>query len=180
VLTTNRGVPEFEEVSYPTLLLLEQLYVVRKRRFSAVAAFNVTHGYVPLSILAARMTSRVEMSERDLLALRSAEQNLTANGFDCPETTLHHDFGWLPQGIAQFDLIAGTLRGDEPDAAIEVGIEKVAMRLVPGGVAMVAGGSTPITRMLKVLDGMRGIIVTDRKRYRGSSVAVFTRAASAN
>jgi 16S rRNA (guanine1207-N2)-methyltransferase len=180
VLKTNRGVPEFEEVSYPTRLLLEQLYVVRKRRFSSVAVFNVTHGYVPLSILAARMASQVELSDRDLLALRSAARNLTANGFNCPATALHHDFECLPQGAAQFDLIAGTLRGDEPDAALEAGVEEIAMRLVPDGVAMIAGGSTPITRMLKVLDGIHGIIVTDRKRYRGSSVAVFTCAAPAN
>ncbi|MDA0677128.1 MAG: methyltransferase, partial [Chloroflexi bacterium] len=179
-LKTNRGVPEFEEISYPTRLLLEQLYVVRKRRFSAVAVFNVTHGYVPLSILAARMASQADMSDRDLLALRSAEHNLAASGFDCPATALHHDFAWLPQGDSQFDLVAGTLRGDEPDTALESGIAEIAMRLVPDGVAMIAGGSTPITRMLKVLDGIRWIIVTDRKRYRGSSVAVFTRAASAN
>ena len=176
-LTTNRGVPEFEEVSYATRLLLEQLYVVRKRKFSAVTTFNMTHGYVPLSIRAARMASQVEVCDRDLLALRSTRQNLVDNGFDCPEQTLHHEVWWLPAGDSRYDLIVGTLRGDEPGAALEARVEAVVARLATDGIAMIAGESTPVTRMLKVLDGMRGITVTDRQRYRGASVAVFTRTA---
>lgn len=174
-LQTNRGVPEFEKISYATRLLLEQLYVVRKRKFRTVATFSITHGYIPLAILAARMAKQIELNDRDLLALRSTQKNLSANGFNCPTETLHHDVSWLPAGDVPVDLVAGTLRGDEPNAALELGITEIAARLVRDGVAMVAGESTPVTRMLKVLDGIRGITVTERQRYRGASVAVFTK-----
>ena len=68
------------------------------------------------------------------------------------------------------DLIVGALRGDEPRRALEVGAEAIAEGLMAGGVAVIAGGSTPITRMLKVLQPRKDIRLVERNRYRGSSV----------
>ncbi|MDA0232709.1 MAG: methyltransferase, partial [Chloroflexi bacterium] len=78
-IETSRGVEEFDGLGYSTRLLLEQLYVVRKRKVESAALFNVSQGYVPVAVSASGITRNPELVDRDLLALRTASRNLTAN-----------------------------------------------------------------------------------------------------
>lgn len=172
-IETSRGVEEFDGLGYSTRLLLEQLYVVRKRKVESAALFNVSQGYVPVAVSASGITRNPELVDRDLLALRTASRNLTANGLRAPSTQSHHQVAWTPPGDMAYGLIAGTLRGDEPRRAVEIGVAGIADRLSPGGRAVIAGASTAITRMAKSLDGRRDVQVVDRQRYRGASVVAF-------
>ena len=172
-IETSRGVDEFDGLSYSTKLLLEQLYAVRNRKVKSAALFNVSQGYVPVAVRASGMADRINMMDRDLLALRTANRNLSENGLGDSRTMSHHQVAWVPPGNERYGLIAGTFRGDEPPAAIEIGASVVADRLEPGGCAVVAGASTAITRMLKGMDKQKGVQVIERQRYRGASAVTF-------
>lgn len=175
---TSRGISEFDALSYTTRLLLEELYELRKEHRNATVVFNVSQGYVPIALRAAGITDSVHLVDRDLLALRTTERNLRLNGLDEPANPLHHQVGWIPQDSeepAKYDLIVGALRGDEPRRTLEVGTESLALGLAVGGIALISGGSTPITRMLKVIQARKDVRLLDRNRYRGSSVILISK-----
>lgn len=177
---TSRGISEFDALSYTTRLLLEELYELRNEHRHATAVFNVSQGYVPIALRAAGITDSVHLVDRDLLALRTTERNLRLNGLAEPVNPLHHQVGWIPQVSeepAKYDLIVGALRGDEPRRTLEVGTESLAAGLAVDGVAVISGGSTPITRMLKVIQARKDVRLLDRNRYRGSSVISISKPA---
>lgn len=168
---TSRGVHEFDGLGYSTKLLLKQLYEMRRDRWAEAAVFNVSQGYVPIALRATRMVSAVQLVDRDLLALRTSARNLELNGMNDPANETHHQVDWLPGGQdKEFGLVVGILRGDEPGQAIEIGVESICERLKVGGTAVIAGGSTPLTRMLKALDRRKEVQLLSRNRYRGTSV----------
>lgn len=172
VVETSRGLPEFDGLSYSTQLLLEHLSTLRNRRWRNVVALNVGQGYVPLALRASGMAGSIRMVDRDLLALRTAELNLRTNRLSSDGDQLHHQVGWLPPepASASVDLVVGALRGDEPRAAIELETEATFNQLPAGGVAVIAGESTPVTRMLKSIEDRKDVQLLDRSRYRGQSV----------
>jgi 16S rRNA (guanine1207-N2)-methyltransferase len=172
-IETSRGVDEFDGLSYPTKLLLEQLYGIRGRSVNRAVLFNVGQGYVPVAVRASAMTGHLALADRDLLALRTAKRNLVGNRLDDSDTVIHHQVGWLPPTDMTYGLIAGTFRGDETLAAVEIGVVTIADRLEPGGITVIAGGSTAITRMLKAFDKRKDVQVLERQRYRGASVVSF-------
>ncbi len=174
-IQTSHGLPEFDELSYSSQLLLDQLYQWRKRKFANAAVFNVTHGYVPLALLAADMIDVLHISDRDLLSLQTTEMNLSSAGFNRSAITRHHIVPWLPVEDTKYNLVAGTLRGDEPREALKIGLESVKAGVARGGIALIAGGSTPVTRMQDSLAKARGFQVVARERHRGASVIAFTR-----
>lgn len=174
-IETSRGIDEFDGLSYSTKLVLEQLYAVRNRRVSSAALFNVGQGYLPVAVRASAMAGHLDLLDRDLLALRTASRNLIENGLGNPETVNHHEVAWVPPTDRTYGLIAGTLRGDEPPAAVEIGVATVADRLDPGGCAVIGGASTAITRMLKTVDRRKDVQVIERQRYRGVSVVTFAK-----
>ncbi len=171
-IETTRGVHEFDGLSYSTQLALEHLGSVPRRGHSQAAVFNVSQGYLPMALLASGAVSSVMLVDRDLLSLRTATENLRRNGFETSESRLHHQVAWLPEST-EFALITGVLRGDEPREAVDIGVESVADGLEPGGTAVIAGGSTPITRMLKSLDRRKDLRLVNRSRYRGSSAVTL-------
>lgn len=172
-ITTSHGLPEFDSLSYPTQLLLEQLYTLRKKKLASAAVFNVTQGYVPIALLAAEITEDIYVTDRDLLALRTTEQNAADNRLNNSAIYSHHAISWLPSDSSQFELVAGTLRGDEPRKALEMLLEETVVRLGPDGIAMIAGASTPITRMQSQLSRIDDVQIVAREKYRGSSVISF-------
>lgn len=177
-IETSRGVEEFDALNYSTRLLLEQLYEIRKNRRSEAVVFNVSQGYVPVAMRASGMTETVRMVDRDLLALRTSERNLRLNQLNDPENSLHHQVGWLPGDAGKgekFELIVGALRGDEPKRTLEICFESVIDGLTDDGLAVISGGSTPITRVQKFLQARKDVRVLDRSRYRGSSVLTLAR-----
>ncbi len=168
---TSRGVAEFDGLNYSTKLVLEHLYGLRRERWDSGVVFNVGQGYIPIALRASGMAASLELADRDLLALRTAARNLQVNGLDQPGDRSYNQIGWLPDqaGSDRFELVVGTLKGDEPRETIEIGLSAIADSLAVKGTAVLAGGSTPITRMLKALDSRKDIRVLDRSRYRGSS-----------
>ena len=172
---TSHGLPEFDGLSYSTKLLLEQLYNYRERRCEGVAVFNVTQGYIPLAIRLSGMSDSLHVSDRDLLALKATQRNLQLAGVESSKYQLHHSINWLPGDGDAPELVVGTLRGDEPRGALESGAESVQNQLAPGGIALVAGGSTAITRLQSKIAAAKGFRLIAREKYRGSSVICFSK-----
>jgi 16S rRNA G1207 methylase RsmC len=177
-MQTARGLPEFDALSYETELLVKVLQDMTFPDQTKALVFNPGQGHMPAVLWRMLEPASIDMVDRDLLSLRYSALNLAAN--DCPtaQLTTAHQVALAPSAAAQDrrpGLIVGRLREDEGTEAIEQSLMEAAAHLAPEGQMLIAGGSTPITRVLKsqaIGDYLRPV---KRKRKKGNSVALLER-----
>lgn len=163
-MSTVRGLPEFDTLSYETILAYKALQDLEQDDYARLCVFNPRQGLLPVVLWRAFRPTHLDLAGRDLLGLRAAQHNLGDNGMPTSSVTTHHQTALVPADPAP-DLVVGILRDDEGPDAIEAELVRAAARLTPGTEMLVIGGSTPITRALKSnkVDGLW----RNRKRRRG-------------
>ncbi len=175
-MQTVRGVPEFDELSHQTKLLLSALQKKAERAgkpTSHALLFNPGQGHVPVALWKLLAPQTMTLTGRDLLALRASARNLTANGCPADQFRLNCQAGLPPDGSAAADLILGILDDGEGAQANYALIKEAAALLAPQGEMMVAGASTTITRLDKRIKQEKLLIVKQRKRNRAKRMLIL-------
>ncbi len=171
---TAYGLPEFDTLSFESRLLIKALGDLKEERPRTVTVFNPGQGHVPVVLWRLLSPQAVDLVDRDLLSLRYARMNLSRNGCKAGSIRIHHQIDLLPAGEAP-DLIVGLLREEEGPEAIERALAQAGSALHPGAHILVAGGSTPITRVLKSPEIGRYLRPVKRKRSKGNSTVLLQR-----
>lgn len=175
-MQTVRGVPEFDELSHQTELLLSALQKKAERAAKPIGhalLFNPGQGHVPVALWKLFAPQTMNLAGRDLLALRASARNLAANGCPTEQFTLSCQAGLPPDDSAAADLILGILDDGEGPQANYALIKEAAPRLAPQGELMVAGASTTITRLEKRIKREKLLIVKQRKRNRAKRMLIL-------
>jgi 16S rRNA (guanine1207-N2)-methyltransferase len=180
--TTAYGLPEFDSLDYQTDLVIKALLNSPPASAKHVVICNPGQGYIPVILWRMLNPDKVIVVSRDLLSLRYTALNLQANGCPADCVIQVHQTGWkLPQAndndpiSNEVDIVVGVLRDDEGPAVNDAVVSQTASYIQVGGTLLVAGGSTPITRVLKRLELDKSIVLKKRRKFQGNSVAILQR-----
>jgi 16S rRNA (guanine1207-N2)-methyltransferase len=173
-MRTAYGLPEFDSLSYDTEILFKALKGFKNKEFRRVAVFNPGQGHVPAALWQYFHPQAISLIDRDLLALRCSSLNLVLNGCPAESITLFHKTGLDIENQDKFDLIAGVLP-DENKEALQLTLERAAGRLVPGGMVLLSGSSTAVTRLVTYIEANKFFTIKSRERWRGYSALVLER-----
>jgi 16S rRNA (guanine1207-N2)-methyltransferase len=168
-MRTAYGLPEFDSLSYDTEILLKALKGFKNKTFNHIAVFNPGQGHVPVALWQYFHPPSVSLIDRDLLALRYTSFNLALNGCPAESIKLFHKAGLDIEKQDKFDLLAGVLP-DENKEALQFALERAAGLLVPGGMVLLSGSSTAVTRLVTYIEANKIFGVKSRERWRGYSV----------
>jgi 16S rRNA G1207 methylase RsmC len=198
-LTTAHGLPEFDQPSHATQLLLHELASSPPGNHGHTAVLNAGQGHAAVALHLLAAPHHLTLAGRDLLALRTTAANLTANGRAVNTThadghqTGHttddahshasgnaiasthiahtHEF---PPTAAPLDLIAATIDDSDPiDASADV-LAQATAALAPSGVLLAATTSTTAVRLAKRL-AAPNIRITERTRRHRAALLAITR-----
>lgn len=176
-IRTAYGLPEFDTLSFETELLLKAFEDLGPNHRHRAAIFNPRQGTVAVALWRYLKPEAIDLVDRDLLSLQYARANLIRCG--CPEASIgfHHRTDLVPSNVSP-DLVLGLLREDEGPDVLETSLVRAANQLHPGGLILIGGGSTPITRVLKskVIDAY--LRTGKRRRHKGNSTALLQRRSS--
>jgi 16S rRNA (guanine1207-N2)-methyltransferase len=177
-MRTAHGLPEFDTLSFRTQLLVKAIRDLEEEPGS-IAVFNPSQGHVPVVLwraFAARSSGSLAMilTDRDLLSLRYARMNLVAHGCEASTIESSHLVDLLPDDRSP-DLLVGVLREDEGPSPLEHALIRLAGALRPGAQLLIAGGSTPVTRVVDAKEIGKLLRLVKRKRNKGNSTALLQR-----
>ena len=173
-LTTVFGLPQFDSLSYRTLLPFDVLETLKRQHLGKrILAMNPGQGHVPALLSKVFMPSSIALVDRDLLALRCSARGLSMNGYDPARISNHHADN-LEGDETRYDLIVAEMRDDEGPEAIASLLRQAANRLARGGLMVVTAGSAAITRLTKICRAERLGTVGARNRRQGNSVLVVS------
>jgi 16S rRNA (guanine1207-N2)-methyltransferase len=173
-MKTVVGLPEFDTLGYDTILAFKALQDLSQRDFERISVFNPRQGLLPIVLWRRYEPRQMALVGRDLLALKTASLNLSNHSMPEHAITCHHQVPLLP-AIPSPDLVVGFLRDDEGPEAIEAELIQAGAQLKPGTEALIIGGSTPITRVLKSQAINRIYQAVKRRRGKGNSTAILQR-----
>ena len=167
---TAYGMPEFDSLSYGSEMLAAGLKESRGRDIKSAAVFNPGQGHAPVILWKLLKPDSISLVDRDLLALRYSQLNLIRNGFPAERIKVFHQSGAaLP---VRTDLFAGTLRDEGREANLQT-LEQVTDSVSPGGMIIISGGSTQITRAVERVEAERRLRIIKRERRRGYSLLMM-------
>ena len=172
-MRTAHNLPEFDSPGHLTELLVEGIRGVAPAGVERALAFNPGQGHAAVALSKLLSPRAVDLVDRDLLALRYSKLNLVSNGFPEERVSIAHQVGIPSDPGARCDLIAGVLREDEGPAAVAATIEGAARRLSPGGMIVLSGGSTAVSRLVAHLRPRKLLRVEDRKKRGGNSLLIL-------
>jgi len=168
-MQTVYGLPEFDQLSYATGLLLDGVKRHVSRTVDRCLIHNPGIGHIPVVLWNTKAPAHVSLVDRDLLSLRYSRRNLILNG--CPAggiAVIHaHTVSAAPHSV---DLALGVLRESEGTEAVAYTFRQMADSLAPPGVLLLAGSSTAVTRLVERELRLTQLKVRERERYRGFSL----------
>jgi 16S rRNA (guanine1207-N2)-methyltransferase len=176
-MRTARGLPEFDTLSYGSLLLLDNLARMQGTHVGRVIVHNPGQGHIPVALWKLFRPTAIMLADRDLLSLRYTCDNLLQNGCPAGQIIAAHQLG-LDGQAGMADLIVGMLREEEGQAAAEQLAQQAAALLAPDGTLCLVAGSTPITRLEKAVAPSNGasaklLRTVKRKRDKRMSLLVL-------
>jgi 16S rRNA (guanine1207-N2)-methyltransferase len=174
-MRTAYGLPEFDSLTYDTEILLKTISGYKNKAFKSTGILNPGQGHVPVALWQYFHPASISLIDRDLLALRYSARNLALNGCPAESIILFHKTGPDIEQEEIYDLIAGVLP-DENKEALQLTLERAAGLLTPGGLLILSGSSTEITRLVTHIENTKILAVKSRERWRGYSVLAAERA----
>jgi 16S rRNA (guanine1207-N2)-methyltransferase len=169
-IETAYGLPEFDTIAYPTGLLAAALEGKDDEPVRRALIVNPGQGHVPVALWKLFGSEEIVLAGRDLLELRYSCKNLLASGLSEERISIAHQVGALVDEAKPVDLIAVRLTGSDGPELLEALLRDVSSQVRPGGRVVVAGGSTAIARLVKLLGRDKRLRVEGRKRKKGSAV----------
>lgn len=170
-IKTTFHLPEFDQLSYETSLLLTALSSINSQS-QDVLVFNPGQGYVPLAIAHAFHPTELYLVDRDLQALKVSQENLVNSGYPTENITLHHQVG-IGVENKTFDLIAGILPEKQSMGVYNLYLAQAHEQLTPSGLFIVSSTSTVITRIEELLSKKSLFEVLKREKSKGKSVILL-------
>ena len=173
-ITTVEGIPNYDRIDVIEDALTRR--IPRIRAGQRVLVSNVAQGYLPAYVRSAQPEAHLILVDRDVLALRTARRALLALGAaeDRVETRVIGAWSEASAADAGANLVVGVLHeGGGAPAVVAEHVGLVAT-LAPGGRAVIAGGSTAITRLLA--HKLPADCKASRTKHRGTSFLEVTRA----
>lgn len=173
-MQTARGLPEFDTLSYGSVLLLRNLPRLQVTPVERVIVHNPGQGHIPVALWKLFRPESIALVDRDLLSLRYTRDNLLQN--DCPAAriTAAHQTG-LDEQTGPADMVVALLREEEGQAAAEQLAQQAAALLAPDGALWLVAGSTPITRLEKAVGSAKLLRTVKRKRDNRMSLLLMQR-----
>ena len=169
-MKTVFGLPQFDSLSYRTLLLIDVLRSLDAQPTRALV-LNPGQGHIPVVLSKTLMPTSIDMLDRDLLALRCSERNLLLDGYDSSRISTKHQPGMDDLGT-RYDLIVAEMMDAEGPDVIATHFRQAASHIAPGGRMVIAANSATITRLVAVCRKERLGAIKERRRRHGSSVLV--------
>ena len=171
-IRTAYGLPEFDSLSYGSELVMRVLQSLPKSAVQRAAIFNPGQGHLAVAVWKLLRPERIVLVDRDLLALRYSQLNLSLN--ECPDESVvlsHQSVVALPNE-AETDLFVIKLREESREVNSMV-VKQASEKLSKKGTILVSASSTATTRLIDDLKGVLG--VRSKERWRGNSVLVLVK-----
>lgn len=171
LIETAYGLPEFDTLSYETEMFLDKIRTLKNRQIAKAIIFNPGQGFIPVALSSISKTSQIILADRDLLALRISRKNLLSNGHEENKIFLFHEVGLSK--VDSPDLIMGVLdEKDDPKVHLMF-LKQAAELLTRNGIAVLASGSTPITRLETTIQKGKLFEVLERRKSKGKRLLVL-------
>lgn len=174
-IKTVYGVSEFDTLSYETEMLLKNLAILQERNINTAILFNSGQGYLPAALSLMTKVNKIDLVDRDLLALNISKKNLTLNGFSDDKILLLHQTDLQQKDKKKMDVVIGIL--DEKDGPLihAMFVRQAVEQLSPIGLAILVSSSTAITRIESIIKKDKSLDILDRKKSKGKSVIIINR-----
>ncbi len=173
IIDTTYNLPEFNTISFDTQLLLSRLKAVKSRQIENAVVFNPGQGYIPVALTKLTQVQEINLTDRDLQALRVSRMNLINNGYPSIRISLSHQAGIRGEKSVPADLILGILPEKDNPAVQAMFVRQSAARLARGGMMILASGSTAITRVADKINSEKFLSIVNRQKSKGRSVVVL-------
>ncbi|MCJ7605850.1 MAG: hypothetical protein MUO19_07460, partial [Dehalococcoidales bacterium] len=174
-MKTAWGLPEFDSLSYDTAILLRALHNVPSRKIEKAVVFNPRQGHAAVFLWRLAKPESIILIDRDRLALRNSRLNLLENGCPPERIELLHQVGLALTASESADLITGVIREEEGQSAARISLDEAVTWLAPGGLIVLAGSSTAITRLVKHAETINALVGRHRDKIKGYSSIVLER-----
>jgi 16S rRNA G1207 methylase RsmC len=172
-LDTAYGLHEFDNLSYQTLLLLDEVTKNRRDNYRHVLILNPGVGHMPVAVWRLFHPEQISMVDRDMLSLRYSKKNLILN--ECPENNIFtsHQVGIQNKSIRGVDLLLFLLKEEESPGVVLNNVIQSQELISGDGLIMLAGTSTAITRLIARIPKSTRIRVKKRTKARGYSIVLL-------
>jgi hypothetical protein len=164
-MRTAWGLPEFDSLSYGSEMLLTALSKLPVRDVRRAVVFNPGQGHVPVALWQLVRPGVIELADRDLLALRLFPPEPHRERVPAGKDKHFTPGGAGREKQEKADIIAGVLR-DEGREANAATLRQAVQRLAPGGLIIIAGGATALTRLAAITEGEK-LRIKAREHRRG-------------
>ncbi len=172
-IETAYGLPEFDQLSYHTALLIDALKNLGAGQEKRALVLNPGVGHLAVALWKLASPHSILLADRDLLALRYSQKNLLLNGCTQEVVSTWHGVGAPPGESALFDVVVGALREEEGTEAVAQTVKQLAGMISPEGKILLGGTSTAITRLIDRLPAVAPLHGLARTKFRGFSALLL-------
>ena len=169
-IQTTYNLPEFDNPSFDTKLLLTNLGIIGHNKIGRALFFNPGQGYLPVALSKLKKISEIKLVDRNLQSLRSSVNNLVRNGYTPENISVSHQVGMEQVDKKAYGVIIGNIDKKEDVKVLKIFIEQVASLIENDGVVLFASGSTTITRMVNIVHKIKRLRILKRDRAKGRSL----------
>lgn len=170
-LETTFHLPEYDQLSYDSNLLLSQLSTITKK-LSTIIVFNPGQGYVPLAVMKQYAPQKLFLVDRDLQALTVSQKNLLSNGYPKEIIEIYHQVG-LAIAQTNIDAVIGVLPKKQELAVYDMLIDQAYTILKPEGYLILSSSSTVITRIQSIAAKKSRFKILERVKDKGRSLIML-------
>ncbi len=174
-METAYGLPEFDSLDYRSELLMQALKDQSVSSEQKAAVYNPGQGHVAVLLQQSRHPGKLDLIDRDLLALRYTKLNLIRNGCPAENIAVFHQTGIAGPEINDYHLICGILREEEGVEAARELLKQAGERLDAGGILLLSAGSTAVTRLAAFLQKKPVLRIQAREKWRGRSLLALSK-----
>lgn len=172
-LKTTYNLSEFDEMSYETQMLSDNIKELKDKKISSCLLYNVNQGYIPVSLSLFSKVDKMIIVDKNLQSLKVTERNLISNGFSKNKIVLKHQVGINTDEI-NIECIIAILDDKEERDVNSILVEQIISQLSKSGVAYIVSSSNVITQVENKIKKVKGLFILKRLKHRGVSFISFT------
>ncbi len=171
-IETTFNLPEFDEMSYETQMLFNNIEDIKDQTVSNCLVFNVNQGHIPVALSILKNVEKMIIVDRNLQALKVIERNLKLNGFNENKIIIDHQVG-INIKQSKIDCVVAHIDKKEGRDVNSLLIKQIEKQLTIGGIVYLVSSSNVITQIEKAVKKIQGLTILKRIRYKGESFLMF-------